>query len=579
MKHCPSCGEQYEDSNTFCGNDGTRLEPAGIASPARCRACGESLEAGASFCPECGAPYHDQGFADSPQNSPSIDAAPDEREKETFEEQVSAAIRSSFPDAVIRERFRIQANDGTNLTTDLLVINRTGIFLIECQNCHGKIRGSPAYDYRRGELWTCQTPAGRIVQIASDGKNPAQRALDTLSVVRERASTEASHIHSVLLFPDGADLSGIEDMRVSAAKPSKDSGVTALALADLCRYIAAADGNLDPEQGVRLIDAPPIPRTVVSEKIAPDRSPRTDGGERPFKEGIKPIYVIGGAAAVALILLAALALQFLPPGSSKAPQVAQQRDAADPSVAPSSPGPDTPTSSSEAAAPTKMAEITTPNPGSPPTPSSGVITQEASRPSETKAPAAVVKRPDQPATIEPGFVKKESSPPKRSENKPETSPSSTETPIPRRPAEPGTYEAIKTTAARMSPSDSSDVLDQLKTGTRLNVTGSDGDWLVVQSKTRNRTVYVHREDAMLLPPGGLRGASGRDAEVKWKEVETQIRQAIAQRGITGVSVSFIGDTAYLRGKVETEDQRYSAEQAARSTPEVVHIHNGIWLNR
>ena len=72
--------------------------------------------------------------------------------------------------------------------------------------------------------------------------------------------------------------------------------------------------------------------------------------------------------------------------------------------------------------------------------------------------------------------------------------------------------------------------------------------------------------------------SGGDLEVKWKELERQIQQAISNQGITGVSVSFIRDTAYLKGTVKTENQRFTAEQAARSFPEVLYIYNGIWVN-
>jgi hypothetical protein len=398
--------------------------------------------------------------------------------------------------------------------------------------------------------------------------------LDVLSVLRERASTAASHSHSVLVFPNGADLSGIEGMPVSPAKPSRDSGVTALTLAVLYRFIAAGEGNMNPREAANLLNAPRIPKTVISQTTEPLRK---DAGKRPFKEGIKPIYVIGGAAAVALILLAALALQFLPSWISKAPEVAQKSAATTEESPTTHAGPNTP-AATETATATKMTEAVTPNPASSPPPSSGVTTQEATRPPETKSPVEVVKRTDQPAKIDPGFGKKEFSPPEISK-RPEIPPPAGQAPLPRRAAEPGTYETIKTTAARMSPSDSSDVMDQLKTGTRLSVTGSEGDWLVVRSKSRNRTVYVHRDDAMLLPPGGLRGASASDSDLKWKEIENQIQQAIARRGITGVSVSFIGDTAYLRGKVDTDDQRHSAEQAARSMPEVVHVHNGIWLNR
>jgi osmotically-inducible protein OsmY len=43
-------------------------------------------------------------------------------------------------------------------------------------------------------------------------------------------------------------------------------------------------------------------------------------------------------------------------------------------------------------------------------------------------------------------------------------------------------------------------------------------------------------------------------------------------------VSFIGDTAYLIGDVKTEDERFRAEQAARTIPEVERIYNGVWVN-
>ncbi len=154
-----------------------------------------------------------------------------------------------------------------------------------------------------------------------------------------------------------------------------------------------------------------------------------------------------------------------------------------------------------------------------------------------------------------------------------------ETPIPRRQAEPGTYETIRTAVARRDPNDSAEIVDQIEPRTRLTVTGSQGDWLVVYSKTRNRTVYVKRDDAMFISEKSSTVQSGRDLEVKWKELERQIQQAISNQGITGVSVSFIRDTAYLKGTVQTENQRFTAEQAARSFPEVLYIYNGIWVNR
>ena len=59
MRYCPSCQEQYADSQVFCSNDGMRLETSQVVPQAtslrQCRACGESLEPGENFCAECGA--------------------------------------------------------------------------------------------------------------------------------------------------------------------------------------------------------------------------------------------------------------------------------------------------------------------------------------------------------------------------------------------------------------------------------------------------------------------------------------------------------------------------------------------
>ena len=77
--------------------------------------------------------------------------------------------------------------------------------------------------------------------------------------------------------------------------------------------------------------------------------------------------------------------------------------------------------------------------------------------------------------------------------------------------------------------------------------------------------------------GKSSGQSFEEAQSQWKKVEIEINEALLKRGITGVTVSFIGDTAFLKGEVNTENKRFTAEQAARSVLEVQHIHNGIWV--
>jgi hypothetical protein len=56
----------------------------------------------------------------------------------------------------------------------------------------------------------------------------------------------------------------------------------------------------------------------------------------------------------------------------------------------------------------------------------------------------------------------------------------------------------------------------------------------------------------LFVPSKIGGGS---IESKWPEIENRIAHAIAQRGIKGIEVNFIGDTAYLRGIVKTERER------------------------
>ncbi|TMA07764.1 MAG: BON domain-containing protein [Deltaproteobacteria bacterium] len=76
-----------------------------------------------------------------------------------------------------------------------------------------------------------------------------------------------------------------------------------------------------------------------------------------------------------------------------------------------------------------------------------------------------------------------------------------------------------------------------------------------------------------------RPQASEDSELRRQKIELQIRQAIVLRAITGVTVSFVGDTAYLRGQVESENQRSAAEKAARSVPGIKEIRNSIEVNR
>jgi hypothetical protein len=71
-------------------------------------------------------------------------------------------------------------------------------------------------------------------------------------------------------------------------------------------------------------------------------------------------------------------------------------------------------------------------------------------------------------------------------------------------------------------------------------------------------------------------------ELRRKQVEQQIEQAILHRAIEGVEVSLIGETAFLRGHVQTISQKDAAEEAARGIPGVGDVRNLIsvvWVKR
>jgi Tfp pilus assembly protein FimV len=70
----------------------------------------------------------------------------------------------------------------------------------------------------------------------------------------------------------------------------------------------------------------------------------------------------------------------------------------------------------------------------------------------------------------------------------------------RRPAEPGRYEVIRTTPVYERPSAASREVATISRGTRINVVGSQGDWLEVRSKRGNPPGFVRRDDAMFIEP-------------------------------------------------------------------------------
>jgi general secretion pathway protein A len=63
--------------------------------------------------------------------------------------------------------------------------------------------------------------------------------------------------------------------------------------------------------------------------------------------------------------------------------------------------------------------------------------------------------------------------------------------------------------------------------------------------------------------------------IRKRQTETEIQEAIHNRAIEGVSITFLDGTAYLDGQVASERQKFFAEQAALGVPEVARVENRI----
>lgn len=181
---------------------------------------------------------------------------------------------------------------------------------------------------------------------------------------------------------------------------------------------------------------------------------------------------------------------------------------------------------------------------------------------------------ESPTTKEP---LRQSAPPQVALNVKKEPGTTTPTASGRRPPEPGIYETIRTAIARSGPDQSAEVVDRIPKGTRLRVAGSEGDWLVVHSSRKNITAYVKRDDAMYISSEIPKVSSSGLPENRWRKIEEAIEQDLQSRGISGVSMSFIGDTVYLKGKVRTEEERISAELAAKALPEDKYVTNWLWV--
>jgi len=650
-KYCPSCNSKYENRFRFCRLDGTTLIEKSV--PESTPAENKDERIGGELADEMGATKvseplikpSDPSRTETPKETPngqqahtvsSVSSAviPEDVEKPSndlsersesetagqdfrskplggkgFEFLVQQEIKKVFPNAFVRAGVQIRSLR-RSAEVDLFVLMPRGLFLIECKNYSGKIRGSFNYDQKQGEFWTCQTTSGEIVQITSTGKNPADQALTRFHALHDMAKDvwgegEANrpYICPVLLFPDAADLSGITQMTVYPDRPSSADRVVATTLSKLLGYLASADSLVDPVGALKLIDFLGIPRFSLSGTWLVAQSSHVDistakekqQSDRQQPEQTRQDLNEGGLGTAAHEYRKEIAEGARPDVRVSSPPRKQRDEVANEhikSVPPKA------TSRKVRWPLIGFAVVMVALIGL------MVVRELTSKPPiETISKNIVSPQPASPqqpsvAPLPPMQPKVQSSPPSESVVGPRTTPADKgstaepqkplddtnrearvqETAISRRPAEPGNYETISITNAHREPNDRADVVDELRGGTKLNVTGSQGEWLVVRSRTRQMTVYVKRDDAMFVSVRNPGGDSYQEAEARWKKVEADITESLAKWGVTGVTASFRGDTAYLEGQVKTDYERFRAEMAAKSIVEVQYIYNRIRLN-
>lgn len=77
-------------------------------------------------------------------------------------------------------------------------------------------------------------------------------------------------------------------------------------------------------------------------------------------------------------------------------------------------------------------------------------------------------------------------------------PANSPPPLPRRAAEPGVYEVLRSTSVYEEPSSSARVLTRVERATQVTVVRSVGEWLEVRSKHDNPPGFIRADDAMFI---------------------------------------------------------------------------------
>ena len=95
MKRCPKCNAQFDETYSFCGKCGTKLETIPtIPDQTVCKACGAALKPGDMFCGKCGANIGDSGRASRKSGNPSRSATGNDNSANALLESAQVSYRN-----------------------------------------------------------------------------------------------------------------------------------------------------------------------------------------------------------------------------------------------------------------------------------------------------------------------------------------------------------------------------------------------------------------------------------------------------------------------------------------------------
>lgn len=120
---------------------------------------------------------------------------------ETFEFKLMAMLRYSMPNAVILHDLQLQSNYlGKDTQIDLVVVDKSGVFVIEAKNWKHWIKG----DYNDSK-WNGLTSDRRTITVFSPFEQNFLHIRTLRNAIRTKG-VEPIEFHNIVVLPDGVDI-------------------------------------------------------------------------------------------------------------------------------------------------------------------------------------------------------------------------------------------------------------------------------------------------------------------------------------------------------------------------------------